>query len=385
AAQIALSLVLLSGATLLIRSLLQLQIVDPGFEPQQVVTMRLTLAGPAYESAAERIQFWQTLLSRVDGLPGIEAQGLVGSLPLSGNFSTSLFTAEGHEVPEGQQLSAQLYPTAGDYLRAMQIPLLRGRDFTPAEQWDSAARVVLVNETVAERIWPDADPIGKRIRVGSDANGPWYTVIGVVGNVRHAGLANDWTRNQIYFPYGSRARGGISLVARTPMNPMAAASAIRQAIASVDPNLPVFQVRTMGEIYRQSLWEERLNGWLFGSFAVGAFVLAIVGVYGVMAHIVSQRTHEMGVRIALGASARQVSRIIIRRALVLALGGVAVGIVGALATTRLLAGMLYGVQPTDPVTFISVPLVLTTAALLASYLPARRATRVDPIVALRAE
>ena len=380
--QIALSLVLLVGATLLIRSFLQLQDVPPGFQREGVVAARLALAGPEYEGDLQRIAFWNDLVDRVHAIPGVQAVGAVSTVPLRGSYTAGV-VVEGKDVPPGDEPSTQFQLIAGEYLQTLRIPLLRGRSLTAAETMDTSAHLALVGATAARHLWPGVDPLGKRFRLtGGDS--VWHTVVGVGGYIRQGSLAEE-TRNQVYIPFGSRADRGMIMLVRTSGPTAAAIPLIRRAVSSVDPNLPIYDAKSLNQISRESLWSERLLGWLFSSFAAIALVLAVTGVYSVMAFLVTQRTHEIGVRMALGARQGEVLRLVLRRGLMLTIFGVAVGIAGAFAVTRLLAGLLYGVQPTDPATFVGVSLLLPTVALLAAFLPARRATRVDPMIALRAE
>jgi putative ABC transport system permease protein len=380
--QIALSLVLLVGATLLIRSFLQLQSVEPGFQREGVVAARLALSGPEYPGKPARIAFWNQLVDRVQAIPSVQAVGAVSTVPLRGSYTAGV-AVEGKDVPPGDEPSTQFQLIAGEYLQALCIPLLRGRPLTAAETMDTSGHLALIGATAARHFWPGADPLGKRFRLtGGDS--VWHTVVGIVADIRQGSLAEE-TRNQVYIPFGSRADRGMIMLVRTSGPPAAAIPMIRRAVSSVDPNLPIYDAKSLNQITRESLWSERLLGWLFASFAAIALVLAVTGIYSVMAFLVTQRTHEIGVRMALGARQGEVLQLVLRRGLMLTLVGVAVGIAGAFALTRLLASMLYGVQPTDPATFVGVSLLLPTVALLAAFLPARRATRVDPMIALRSE
>jgi putative ABC transport system permease protein len=384
-AQVALSMILLVGAALMIRSFLRLQRVDPGFDRQNMLASTVVLSGQRYDSTRARAGFFEDLLSRLRALPGVTGAAASQAPPLSGSGSTSTFTVEGQTVQTGEQPEGNWQAVTGGYLTLLGVPITRGRDLTDRDVRDSA-RVAVVNRTMAERFWPGDDPLGKRFRFGGadEADSEWFTIVGVAGNVRHGRLGEP-PENQFYIAYSQAAYRGMVVLLRTAGDPTALAPALRREVRAVDPQLPVFELETMNEMYRQSLWEQRLYGAMFGSFAAVALLLAAVGLYGVMAYMVTLRTHEIGVRMALGAQRRDMLRLVVRRGLTLAGLGVAIGLVGAFAVTGLLRGFLFGVTATDPLSFLGIPLILSLVALLASWVPARRATRVDPILALRYE
>jgi predicted permease len=383
-AEIALSLVVLVGAGLMIQSFLRLKRVNIGLDAHNVLTANVSLPRIKYKDE-QRIAFYKQLLERMRNLPGIEAASATGTLPLGGGGWGRSLTVEGFPVLSvGQAPSIQHTVVTPDYFRTMGIPLLSGRDFNDADAKGSAD-VTIIDERLAREYWPNESPIGKRIRFGPPENNePWHTIVGVVGAVRHQRMQED-TRKSVYLPHAKIPLGGLALVLRTTSNPQELTGAIRREVAQLDPDLPVSEVATMEAVVAESIWQPRLYATLFGAFAAGALLLALIGIYGVMAFLVQTRTHEIGVRMALGATTRDVFKLIVGRGMKLTALGVLIGVGGAIAVTRLMHSLLFNTSATDPVTFIVISIVLSFAAFLACYIPARRAAKVDPLIALRYE
>ncbi|HEX8283358.1 MAG TPA: ABC transporter permease [Pyrinomonadaceae bacterium] len=394
--EFALALVLLAGAGLLVKSFTRVLDERPGFDARGVLTMRLVLPESKYKSYDAHRAFYSSLFERLRRLPGVEAVGANNLLPLNGSGGSRTFLIEGRPVPAGQpKPEEQLRYVTPGYFAAMRVPVLRGRDFDERDV-QTAPRVAVVSRSMAERHWPGEEAVGKRLAYagigrGHDEKPEWIEVVGVVGDVKHRGLDLE-SKPEIYVPvhqplFANRPTPPLSLyvAVRTSGDPAALAPVVRREVAAVDPEQPLANVRTMEERLAESVAQRRFNMTLLGVFACVALLLAGVGVYGVMAYAVARRTHEIGIRVALGAQRGDVVRLVLRQGMWLALAGVGLGVVGAYAATRLMSGLLYGVSPTDPLTFLGVSALLTAAALLACLLPARRATKVDPMVALRYE
>jgi putative ABC transport system permease protein len=381
--EVALALVLLAGAGLLTRSFISVLSVDAGFDPTRTVTMTVSLPTSRYGEDARRVQFFQRLFGRIDALPGVEASGATSFLPMA-----SLGAATGYDVigqpkqPAGEDHVADVRVVTNQYFKAMGIPLLKGRLFNEQDKADAAGRII-VNEAMARRHWPGQDPIGKRVSVY------WFNqqedeIIGVVGDVRTQTLEVQ-PRAMTYWPYPRFAYPGMTIAIRTTLQAQSVAKAATTLVHEQDPSLAVSDVRTMEDVVSQSVAQRRLTMQIIGILALAALVLAAVGIYGVIAYAVTQRTHEIGIRMALGARQGNVLAMIVGEAMLLTATGLALGVAGALMLTRLMKDLLFNVRPADPVTFVAVALTLGLVALAASYLPGRRATRVDPAIALRAE
>src|SRR5215216_6785962 len=383
--EIALSLVLLVGAGLMIQSFLRLRRVNIGLDAKNVLTATVIVPRTKYREPEARALFFKQLVERTRHLPGVEEASATATLPLTGsNWGRSL-TVEGYPVLSvGQAPIIQHTVVTPGYFRTMGITLLAGRDFTDTDAKGSPD-VTIVDERLARQYWPNESPIDKRVRFGPpEDNEPWHTVIGVVSTVRHQRVQED-TRPSVYLPHQKILVPGLALVARTSSNPKDFIGAIRREVAQLDPDLPVSEVATMEEVVAESIWQPRLYAALFAVFAGGALALALIGIYGVMAFLVQTRTHEIGVRMALGATARDVFKLIVGRGMKLTAVGVVVGVGGAIALTRLMHSLLFNTSATDPLTFILISLLLSAAAFFACYIPARRAAKVDPLVALRYE
>jgi putative ABC transport system permease protein len=426
--EIALALPLLVGAGLLVKSFWRLQQVNPGYQPERVLTLQLEFPWYRYPSDKMVISFVELLRENLPTLPGVQSAGATSALPLSGAGGFKFFMIEGRPdidqkleddlplwalggpaPPSGppgpggerfkllQGFSSEVSP---NYFRTMEIPVRRGREFDQRDN-EHATPVVIINEAMANRYWPGADPLGKRIKLGGPpAPDPWMTIIGVVGNVRQYAL-EDKTRPEFYRPfpqsqdedYGSRSQSParyrgtdtVSLVIRCSGQPGDMADAVRKLVWSFDSDQPIRRIAMMEEILNEAVAPRRFNMILFGALGGAALLLAAVGIYGVMAYTVTQRTHEIGIRLALGAQTRDVLRFVIGQGMTLTAIGLLLGLAAALALTRLIQGWLFGVGATDPLTFVAFALLLTLVALLACYLPARRATKVDPMIALRHE
>ena len=388
AGEVALAVVLLVGAGLLVRSFVALRQVDPGFRTEGVLTLRMSLPSSRYP--AERVpEFYREFLQRVSALPGVTAAGAVSNLPLASGLGDLNFEIEGRPVGADESSPRADWQTVTPgYFLAMGMQLLRGRGVLPSDD-ERAPGAVVINESLARQYWADEDPIGKRFELGAGAGPGWVTIVGVVRDLRHESLTEP-PRPEMYIPH-AQFRGwdsgapvrAMTLAIGNGANPVALAPAIREELRRMDPELPVADVRSMEEVRSESVALPRFVMLLLTLFSAVALVLAAIGVFGMMAYSVAQRTREIGIRIALGASAGEVARMVVRRGMAISLAGVALGLVGAVATSRLLSGMLFGVDATDPATFASIPLLLLATALLASYLPARRATRGDPVEALR--
>jgi putative ABC transport system permease protein len=384
--EVALTLVLLVSAGLLLRSFAGLAAVPPGFSSAGVLTLQLNLPESRYGEEPQMAAFYDGLLASVRGLPGVRSAGAIYPLPLgTGRYMLSYVVDGRPEPPPGQEESSHIRFVTPGYLESMSIPLLRGRQLDAGDR-EGAMPAVVVNRTMAERAWPGEDPIGKRLTFDdpTDADAEWRTVVGVVGDVRHAELSTE-PDAETYLPIAQDPSPFVTLVVRADGDPMRLAAPVREAVRRADRDIPVFSVRPLERVVAESLAEQRFRTTLLAIFAGLALVLASVGVYGVVSYGVTQRRHEMGLRMALGARREQVQRLVVGQGLRLVLVGAAVGLVAAYLATRLLASFLYGVRATDPLTFAAVPALLALVALAASWLPARRATQVDPIVALRAE
>ncbi|MDQ3687468.1 MAG: ABC transporter permease [Acidobacteriota bacterium] len=384
-AEVALSLILLIGAGLMAQSFLRLQQVNPGLNAENVLTLRVALPSAKYDAPEKRQDFFKQLLERTRALPGVESAGAISYLPLSGGGWGRSITIEDHPVLSvGQAPAINHCVITPNYFRAMGITLLAGRDFTDVDARD-ALKVTIIDERLAREYWPNENPLGKRVRFGPpEDNEPWHTIVGVVGEVKHESL-NLTQRKSVYLPHAQVSIGGMALAVRTRANPESLAAAVREQVRELDPNQPVTAVRTMSEVVSRSVWQPRLYTILFGVFAGVALLLASVGIYGVMSYAVSQRTREIGIRMALGAQRGDVLRLVIRQGMWLVLIGVGIGVLASLLLTGLMQSLLFGVGATDPVTFAGVAVLLAAAALIACYIPARRATKVDPMVALRYE
>jgi putative ABC transport system permease protein len=382
-AEVALSLLLLIGAGLMIRTFISFLRVNPGFRTDNLLTMKLALPYKKYPQPQQQIAFYQQVIERVRALPGVQEVGAVSDLPLieGGVFR---FIVEGR--PSG---SAADDPDAvwrginPDYFRTMGMRLLRGREFTEHDQ-QGAVEVIVINETMAASFWPGENPIGKRVQISDSLPMNWREIVGVVNDTKEAGLGAP-TRPEIYVPFSQRPRTAMTLIAHTDAAPEELAAAMRAAVQAVDPNQPVYRISTMKRFFSDQVAVPRATMFLMGALAVAALILAAVGIYGVMAHAVTQQTHEIGIRTALGATQRDVLRLVVGQGMTLTLIGVVIGLVGAFALTRLMTSLLFGVSATDPVTFTVIALLLTAVALFACYIPARRATKVDPLSALRYE
>jgi putative ABC transport system permease protein len=380
-AQLALSLVLLIGAALLLQSFKNLLAVDPGFRSENVLTGQLLLPATRYPNNAQVVSFYEQLLERVRALPGVESAEMGQLVPFGGRGQGGPFTAEGQELSEGEPARlAQLRSVSPGYFAAMGMPILRGRPFEAADT-ATALPVAVVDEKLAQLCWQDADPSGRRIRIGS---GQWLTIVGVVPSVKIRSL-NEETRPQIYRPAAQWVHRAATLVLRATDDTTALIPSVRRQVASMDPELPLFKVSTLEQGMLRTLSTKRLTNMLLGGFAATALLLALLGVYGVMSINVGSRTGEFGIRLALGARPAAVLWLVVGQGLRLALVGAALGLGAAFGLTRFLEGLLFGVEATDPLIFAGVAVVLSMAALAACYIPARRATRVDPLVALKHE
>jgi putative ABC transport system permease protein len=383
--ELALSLVLLNGAGLLLKSFLRLQEVDGGFRPDHVLTMRISPPETKYARPEQLRAFYRDVVDRVSRLPGVQAAGGVNVLPLSGSGNSGTTTIDTHAVPpDAASPEVDWRAVTPGYFQAMGIALISGR-FIDERDADQSPRVAVVDETLAKTYWPNEDAVGKRLhRGGVGSTASWMTVVGVVRHVRYRTLEAQ-SRAQVYWPEAQDPWPSLSLAIRTSSEPYRLAATVQKEVQAVDPEQPVYRVRTMEELVEGSLARRRLSMLLLSIFAGAAVILAAVGIYGIMAYWVNQRSHEMGVRMALGAGRLDVLRLVLRQSLMLAGVGVAVGLVGSLALTRFIASLLFNVRANDPMTFLTVALSLAAVALLASFIPARRATKVDPMVSLRYE
>ncbi|HEU4390430.1 MAG TPA: FtsX-like permease family protein, partial [Blastocatellia bacterium] len=377
----AVAVVLLIGAGLLIRSFFELRQVRPGFDPENVLTLRIDLARQKYSPPGRSASFFDELESRVANLPGVEAVGMVSELPLSGQPNDMPFTVEGRPpVTIDQAFDADYRRVNKDYFTAMRIPVLRGRPFTEQDVRQSA-KVLLVSDLFARQVFPDEEAIGKRLIFAIGPTDPWE-IIGIVEDVRHRGIEVAPFAT-MYLP--SRDIGRTNLVIRTKDKPAGIAPLVRLAVQAMDSDQPVASVRTMDDWVYSAAAAPRYRTTLLALFATMALVLAAVGIYGVVSYTVSQRTHEVGVRVALGARRSDVLKLIVGRGMALVAAGVAAGIAAGFGLTRLMSAFLFGVSPSDPLTFAAVAVSLLAVALVACYVPALRATRVDPMKALRFE
>jgi putative ABC transport system permease protein len=383
-AETAIGVVLLVGAGLLLRSFDRLLHTAPGFDPQNVVTATFRLPDSRY-SYPKQIAFYDQLLSDLGALPGVESAAGTAPLPLSGSRYTISFEQAGRQQPPSERQSADFGMVSPGYFHAMRIPLVRGRDFTRSDN-EAGQRVVIVNEAFVHQYYSDADPIGKRIKPGlatTERETPWREIIGVAGDIKHRSLSEP-NRPAYFVPYAQGLISPLYLVVRAS-NTAGIVEAVRKAVAQKDPELALHDVKTMDEYLATSVATPRFQTLLLAVFAGVGLALTAVGLYGVMAYSVAQRTREFGIRLALGARPGAVLGLVLRRAVALVAAGLIAGIAAGAFATRLLAGALYGVDPLDPPTFAAVAAVLFTVAMFASYLPARRATRVDAIRALRSE
>jgi putative ABC transport system permease protein len=375
----ALAVVLLIGAGLLLESFLRLEGVDVGFDPRDTLTMSISLPDSRYHTPGERVMFFENLLGRVASLPGLRAAAVVGSPPF---LIDNIFTVykEGHTA-ESEGFGCNYYNVSPNYFEAMRIPLRKGRVF--AERDNAAGPpVVIVNERAARKLFGDRNPIGQRIQISNDPVMPSQEIVGVVADTKQYGRDADNT-SQIYQPYLQRPWGSMTLIIRTTGNPLKSANAVRREVHALDKDQPVADIQTMEEIVSRSVGDRRFSMLLLTVFAGLAMVLAAVGTYGVMAYTVVQRTHEIGIRMAIGARAGDILFLVVREGAALAGTGVVVGAVAALALTRVLKSQLYQVSATDPLVFSGVVALLLGVAMLASLIPALRASAVDPIRALR--
>jgi len=383
--ELALSVVLLIGAGLLIRSFASLQNVRPGFEPRGVLTFDLTMTGSRYGDKQVILNTYKQLWERLQRLPGANAAGGVTSLPLSQAFAWTPITVEGRAPLPGEKfLNADERIVGGQYFEAMGIPLRRGRFFN--EQDDATKPVaVIVDEYMAGQLWPGQDPIGKRIHIVElKSENHWQTVVGVVGRVKQDSLDSD-PRIAFYLPQTQFPTRAMTVALRTSADSAGVLSAVKGELRALDPGLPMYYVRTMGQRVDESLARRRFSMLLLGVFAGVALALATIGIYGVMAYLVSQGTREIGIRMALGATQRDVLGLVVRQGMTLAISGLAIGLAGAFVLARLIRSLLFGVQASDPVTFAGISVLLAFIALLASYIPAQRAARIDPMVSLRCD
>jgi putative ABC transport system permease protein len=384
--EVAVSVLLTIGAGLLVKSLLRLLNQDRGFQPDRVVTAIVVLPGSRYPDLPSNVAFYRKLLDRLHNLPGVESAGAVNGVPLSGNITGVYVNVEGHPSTAvgTSRPSAEVFAASPDYLPTMGIALLAGRELTPQDA-ASGFQAAVINDLAARRFWPHEDPLGKRISVNS-ANGQtiWRQVVGVVQTTHDQSLDLP-AQPAVYIPMEQAFEPTQFLVLRTSL-PMAEIGArLRQAVASIDKDQPVLVVNAMQELLDNSVAPRRFAALMLALFGALALVLAAAGIYGVASYSVSRRTQEIGLRVALGAQRRDVLRLIVGQGVRLTVIGIALGLAGALALTRMLASLLYGVGATDPITFASVPLVLTGVCLAACYIPARRAAKVDPMTALRCE
>lgn len=383
-AEVALSLVLLVGAGLFFRSFITLFKTDPGFNPDNVLTMNLILSSTKYTNESQSAAFYTDLVQRVKARPGVQSAAAVNYLPLGGSNSSDSYLVEGAPEPaRGNENIGRYRVCTPDYFTTMEIPVIKGRAFTEQDK-AGAPPVVIVNETLAQKHWPGQDAIGKRIRFDAPIEGaPWMQVVGVIKDVKHE-LSVE-VSPEYYLPFAQDAWRSMVVVARTTVDPASLAGAIRQDVWAIDKDQPVFDVRTMQEVRSLSVGLQQFNSMMIGIFAAVALLLASIGIYGVMAFAVTQRTREIGIRMALGARKTDVLRLVVVNGMKLAFLGLAIGLVASWALTRFISNLLFGVEPTDPLTFTVVSLCLLAAAFLACYVPARRATRVDPLEALRYE
>jgi len=383
-AELALAVMLLTGSGLLVKSFIQLQHVDLGFQPDHLLTLDVVLSRKAYPTPDLRRAFYRQLIDRASAQPGVVSAAAISSLPLNGNINDYGVTIEGRPALPGEQLMAGYQTISSEYFRTMRIPLLKGRAFTTGDNGNSLP-VVIIDETMAKQFWPNQDPIGKRMKLGT-ATSPeaMVTVIGVVGKVLSVS-PEEAPKAMMYFPYLQDAFPLTTLVVRTAGDPLGALPGVKRALRELNPALPPANIATMEEMVADSSAYRRLTMYVIAGFAALALALAAVGLYGVISYSVAQRGHELGIRMALGAQPADVLRLVVGQGLALTAAGTALGLGAAYALTRFLASMLFGVKPRDPLTFAAVALVLAVVATAAAYIPARRATRVDPLTALRYE
>nr|MDQ3308503.1 ABC transporter permease [Gemmatimonadota bacterium] len=375
--QIATSLLLLVGAGLFLRTVMHTATVDPGFDPDGVVMAAVDLKVQNYTEPAGRA-FYGTLLERLRAAPGVEAASLASTVPLSGNEDKVSISIDGHTQPDGEGIRVEYTAVAPDYFRTLRIPLLRGREFS-AHDREGAPRVAVISESMAHRFWPGTDPIGKHFRWGPNS----IEIIGITGEVQTQTLG-EAPKPFLYLPFAQDYGDNMQLLVRTAGAVGAAGGMLRREVRALDPDIVLPVVAPLREVI-VALMPQRIIATLIGTFGLVGLLLAAVGVYGVVAYLVVQRTREIGVRMALGARTGDVLRLVLRRGVVLTGIGLGLGLLLSLGLTRFISGLLVGVSPTDPGRFAGVVLLLASVALLASYLPARRATRVDPMVALRSE
>ncbi|MCU1267440.1 MAG: hypothetical protein JWM21_3758 [Acidobacteria bacterium] len=383
-AQVALSLMLLIGSGLMIKSLKRLQSVDPGFAPDNVLTVAVSLPRANYPDAQKKMDFFQKLLARVRQLPGVNTAGVGSGPPFTGVPAATGFIIEGKPAlsPTDRPVT-DVRVIDQDYFRTLAIPLRKGRNFTDREV-EKESHVVIINEALARQNFPNEDPLGKRLTIDMKEKNDPCEIVGVVGDVKSIGLDLP-TKAMIYWPQSELPGFPLTLVVRTSSEPAAMSGAIQREVLALDKDQPISEMRSMRSLMADSISRARFASVLLSIFASVAFMLAAVGIYGVMSYSVTQRTNEIGIRIALGASGRDVLGLVLKRGLILAGSGVVIGLIGSFALTRLLTNLLFGVSATDPFTFVVVSIGLTSVALLATYLPARRAMKVDPLEALRYE
>jgi predicted permease len=383
-AEVGLSVALLTAAGLMMKSFVRLESVPPGFNPDKLLTMSVALPSAQYKTDQQVASFYEQMIDRVQGLPGVQSAAVANMLPLGGANTTNTIRVEGRPEPKpGQDPEADFRSVSDAYFQTMQVPLLQGRAFTTQDNAEGQP-VVAINQAFAKRFWPGENAIGKRIRFsGPPASNPWQTVVAVVGNMKTQ--LDEPAPAEMYFPLRQQTKTTMVLVVRTSTAPHNLVEAVRGQVSAVDPNMPLFDVMTMEDWRSVSVAPQKIGGTLMGAFAALALVLTATGLFGVIAYAVSERTHEIGIRMSLGAGPREVFRLVVGQGMLLTLIGLAVGLPLALGVGRLVSGLLYGVAPNDFGTFAGVAVLLAGVALAACWIPARRAMRVDPMVALRSE
>ena len=387
AAEFAITLVLLAGAGLMIKSFVRVQQVNLGFNPDNLLTMRMAIAGNRYRGNQGKaaVDFYQQLIQRIESIPGVQAAGAASAIFLSLTPSSANFSIEGRpDFKPAESIETPIDMVTPNFFRVIGTPLMRGRFFDERDGRE-APPVVIINETMARRFWPNEDPIGRRIKYGDlSSNDPWKTIVGVVADARRTGYDLD-VRCETFLPHAQAPNGGMTLVIRAESRPEGLASAVRQAAREIDPDQPFYEIRTMKATLSEMVAKRWLNTLLFGLFGAVALLLAAVGIYGLMVTMVTQRTREIGVRLALGATTGEILKMLLWQGARLTAIGLVIGLLSAVMLTRLMSKLLYGVSATDLTTFVAISLVLLSVALLACWVPARRATKVDPLVALRCE